>query len=128
MAPVNMTMASTSSTRSTQPVLTVMLLASWGLLDLGASSLAALIAGIIVLDLGSQALHISNQTAIYALRPQARSRINTAYMVAYILGGAAGSAAASVVYSAAGGTGVSAPAAFTAAAPPSFWFPTRTTT
>src|SRR5260370_17572273 len=85
MAPVNMTMASTSSTRSTQPVLTVMLLASWGLLDLGASSLAALIAGIIVLDLGSQALHISKQAAIYAIRTQARRRINNAYLVASIL-------------------------------------------
>src|SRR5260221_14622417 len=128
MAPVNMTMASTSSTRSTQPVLTVMLLASWGLLDLGASSLAALIAGIIVLDLGSQALHISNQTAIYALRPQARRRINTAYFAAYILGGAAGSAAASVVYSAAGWTGVCALGAFTAAAALWFWFATRSST
>jgi len=92
---------------------------------LGASSLAALIAGIIVLDLGSQALHISNQSAIYALRPQARSRINTAYMVAYFLGGAAGSAAASVVYSAAGWTGVCALGAFTAAAALWFWFATR---
>jgi predicted MFS family arabinose efflux permease len=106
----------------------VLLLASWGLLDLGASSLAALIAGIVVLDLGSQALHISNQSAIYALRPQARSRINTAYMVAYFLGGAAGSAAASVVYSAAGWTGVCALGAFTAAAALWFWFATRSST
>jgi predicted MFS family arabinose efflux permease len=103
----------------------VMLLGSWGLLDLGASSLAALIAGIIVLDLGSQALHISNQSAIYALRPQARSRINTAYMVAYFLGGAAGSAAASVIYSAGGWTGVCALGAITAVAALWFWFATR---
>src|SRR5258708_16294477 len=96
MAPVNMTMASTSSTRSTQPVLTVMLLASWGLLDLGATSLAALIAGIIVLDLGSQALHISNQAAIYPIRPQPRTQINTAYLVSNIPYGAPPSPAPSV--------------------------------
>ena len=59
---------------------------------LGKSSVVALIAGIAVLDLGVQGIHISNQSAIYALRPEARSRLTTAYMVAYFLGGAALSA------------------------------------
>jgi len=56
-------------------------LASWALLALGGSSLAALIAGIIVFDLGIQASHINNQSAIYRLHPEARSRLTTAYMV-----------------------------------------------
>jgi hypothetical protein len=103
----------------------VILLGSWGLLDLGARSLAALIAGIIALDLGAQALHISNQSAIYALRPQARSRLNTAYMVAFFLGGAALSAAASLIYSAAGWNGVCALGGLTAATALWFWFATR---
>ncbi len=102
----------------------VILLGSWGLLDIGASSLAALIAGIAALDLGAQALHISNQSAIYALRPQARSRLNTAYMVACFLGGAAMSAAASLVYGAAGWNGICALGAFTAAAALWFWLAT----
>jgi predicted MFS family arabinose efflux permease len=103
----------------------VILLGSWSLLDLGAHSLAALIAGTIALDLGVQALHISNQSAIYALRPQARSRLNTAYMVAYFLGGAVLSAASSLVYSAAGWNGICALGAFTAAAALGFWLATN---
>ena len=103
----------------------VIMLGSWGLLDIGAHSLAALVAGIIALDLGAQALHISNQSAIYALRPQARSRLNTAYMVAYFLGGAVLSAAASLVYSAAGWNGICALGAVTAAAALCFWLATN---
>ena len=103
----------------------VNLLGSWSLLDLGAHSLAALIAGTIALDLGVQALHISNQSAIYALRPQARSRLNTAYMVAYFLGGAVLSAAASLVYSAAGWNGICTLGALTAAAALWSWLATN---
>ena len=106
----------------------VILLASWGLLDLGASSLAALIAGIVVLDLGSQALHISNQSAIYALRPESRSRLNTAYMVAYFLGGATMSAAAALLYGVARWNGVCVLGAVTAGATLCFWFATSRST
>ncbi len=42
----------------------VVLLLSWGLLAFGKSSLPALIAGIVLLDLGVQAMHISNQSAV----------------------------------------------------------------
>ena len=77
-------------------------LASWAVLALGKTSLAALIVGIAVLDLGVQGLHISNQSAIYALRPEARSRLTTAYMVAYFLGGAVSSALAASLYAGGG--------------------------
>jgi MFS family permease len=85
----------------------VIMLASWGVMALGKSSVVALIAGIAVLDLGVQGIHISNQSAIYALRPEARSRLTTAYMVAYFLGGAALSAITSSLYGSDGWTGVS---------------------
>jgi predicted MFS family arabinose efflux permease len=50
-----------------------------------------LIIGVILLDLGTQGTHISNQTRIYALNPAARSRLNTVYMVTYFIGGSLGS-------------------------------------
>jgi predicted MFS family arabinose efflux permease len=75
-------------------------LAGWGLLALGSSTVAPLIAGIVVLDLGVQGAHILNQSAIYALRPEARSRLTTAYITAYFAGGALGSAASAYAWSA----------------------------
>ena len=84
----------------------LVMLASWGIMALGKSSVIALIAGIALLDLGVQGLHISNQSAIYSLRPEARSRLTTAYMVAYFLGGAALSAITAALYASAGWGGV----------------------
>jgi MFS family permease len=104
----------------------VILLVSWGLLDLGARSLAALVPGIVLLDLSAQALHISNQSAIYALGSHVHSRLNTAYMVAYFVGGATMSAATTVVYGAAGWNGVCVLGASTAAAGAVIWLATRT--
>ena len=77
-------------------------LGSWLLLALGRSSLIALVAGIVLLDLGIQGAHVSNQTAIYSLRSTARGRLTTAYMVAMFLGGVGGSLLSTTVYSAAG--------------------------
>jgi len=84
----------------------VLLTGSFGLLWFGRSALAALIVGIVVLDIGTQGMQITNQAIIYALRPDARSRINSAYMVCYFIGGAAGSLTAGVVYGGHGWAGV----------------------
>lgn len=84
----------------------ILLTASFGLLWFGHSSLALLIVGIVVLDIGTQGMQITNQAIIYALRPDARSRINSAYMVCYFIGGAVGSFTAGAVYGADGWSGV----------------------
>lgn len=55
------------------------------------TSLWALIVGVVLLDLGVQGAQVSNQTRIYSLIPEARSRLNTVYMVSYFLGGSLGS-------------------------------------
>ncbi len=73
---------------------------------LSARSIAGLVIGVIVLDIGVQAAQISNQSRIYALKPEARSRVNTVYIVAYFVGGAAGSAIASAAWHTMGWTGV----------------------
>lgn len=80
----------------------VALLASWGLMAAGQSLLLALIVGIVLFDLGAQGAQITNQSAIYELRPEARSRLTTAYMVAFFFGGVSGSAVAAVTYGASG--------------------------
>ena len=79
------------------PVFTVTLailisIASYAVFDIAGYGLWGLVAGVILLDLGVQAGHVANQTRIYALIPEARSRLNTVYMVTYFLGGALGSA------------------------------------
>jgi predicted MFS family arabinose efflux permease len=71
----------------------VAILAGWGLLALGRTSVVGLIAGLLVLDLGVQGQHILNQTLIYGLHPGARSRLTTAYMSGNFIAGALASAA-----------------------------------
>jgi hypothetical protein len=58
---------------------------------LGSQSVVALITGIVLLDLAAQGLHITNQSEIYRLRPDARSRITSAYMAFFFAGGVLGS-------------------------------------
>jgi predicted MFS family arabinose efflux permease len=80
--------------------------AGWALLELGSRSVLLLVVGIAVLDLGIQGQHILNQTVIYARRPDARSRLTTAYMTGNFVCGAIASALAAVVWSSAHWTGV----------------------
>lgn len=57
-------------------------------------------------DLALQGVHVSNQNVIYALVPQARSRVNSVYMTTYFVGAAVGSAVGSLAWRSAGWTGV----------------------
>lgn len=50
------------------------------------------VAGIILIDIGQQAIHVTNQTRIYALVPEARNRLNTVFMSVSFVGASAGSA------------------------------------
>ncbi len=92
--------------RSTGVFFAVML-ASWALTAAGRSSLAALVLGIAILDLGVQGAQITNQSVIYMLAPEARSRITTAYMTALFASAAICSALASTLYEAGGWDAVS---------------------
>jgi predicted MFS family arabinose efflux permease len=65
---------------------------SFAFVAAGGRSVAWQVVGMVLLDLGNRASFIANQARIYALRPEARSRLNTVYMVSYFLGGAFGAA------------------------------------
>ncbi|EBR3876768.1 MFS transporter [Salmonella enterica subsp. diarizonae] len=69
----------------------LLLLLSWLAIWLGHTSVLALIIGILILDLTVQGVHITNQTVIYRLHPDARNRLTAGYMTSYFIGGAAGS-------------------------------------
>jgi predicted MFS family arabinose efflux permease len=83
-----------------------LLLLSWGVLACGHRSLAALVAGILLLDLAAQAIHISNQHAIYRIRPEARNRLTAGYMTCYFIGGAVCSLLSASAYGLGGWAGV----------------------
>lgn len=68
--------------------------------------LLVLLAGIVVLDLGCQGIHITNQSEIYRLAPTARSRVNAAYMTCYFVGGTLGSVGSALCFQAGGWSAV----------------------
>ena len=56
------------------------------------SHLYLFVIGIILIDIGQQAIHVTNQTRIYALLPEARNRLNTVFMSVSFVGASTGSA------------------------------------
>ncbi|MGX1675542.1 MFS transporter [Streptomyces sp. NPDC055400] len=87
-------------------VASFLLVAAWLPLWLGGHSLAALIAGVVVLDLGLHVMSVLNMSEILGLRPEARSRLQAAYLLCYFVAGAAGSALAALLWTHFGWTAV----------------------
>ena len=92
MANVAGRMADKGLEQSTTLAGALLMLLGWLCLWLGGSSIWWFLLGLLIVDGALQALHISNQNVIYALAPQARSRINAVYMTTYFLGASIGSA------------------------------------
>lgn len=93
----------------------ILLLLSWAAIWFGHSSVLALIVGILVLDLTVQGVHITNQTVIYRVKPEARNRLTAGYMTSYFIGGAAGSLISASAWQHAGWAGVCSIGAIVAA-------------
>ncbi|HEY0210124.1 MFS transporter [Acerihabitans sp.] len=84
----------------------LLLLVSWAFIWYGQHQVMSLIAGIVLLDLAVQGVHITNQSVIYRRMPQARNRLTSGYMTSYFIGGALGSLISASAYQSAGWTGV----------------------
>jgi predicted MFS family arabinose efflux permease len=84
----------------------VLLATSWAVTAWTPRSLVALAIGTILLDLAVQAVHVTNQSRIYPLRPEAGGRIIGGYMIFYSLGSGTGAIASTMLYEHAGWTGV----------------------
>ncbi|WP_395055861.1 MFS transporter [Polaromonas sp.] len=91
--------------RTTGVGLAIMLL-SWLPIALLPYSLWGLIVGVVAIDFGLQSVHVTNQSLIYRLRPEAQSRLAAGYMMFYSIGSAAGSIMSTLVYALAGWNGV----------------------
>lgn len=66
--------------------------------SLGGHSIAAVLAGVVLLDVAIQGVNILNQTRLFAVDPLARSRLNTAFVTCNFIGGAIGSTLAGILW------------------------------
>jgi predicted MFS family arabinose efflux permease len=106
-APLAGRLADRGGPRRTVGIAIVVAFLAYVLFALAGQSLWGLVAGVLLLDLGVQGAMVSNQSRIYALRPESRSRVNTVYMVIYFAGGSAGSALGALAWSYGGWLAVS---------------------
>lgn len=60
------------------------------LMWIGQTSVVAMVAGVLLLDIGAQSIQVSNVALMYTLDPSSHSRINTIYMTLFFTGGAFG--------------------------------------
>jgi predicted MFS family arabinose efflux permease len=110
--------------RTTGIALAIMLV-SWLPIALLPNSLWGLIVGVVTIDFGLQSVHVANQSLIYRVRPEARSRLTAGYMIFYSIGCAIGSIVSTLVYARAGWTGVCLLGAAISAIAFVFWALTR---
>ncbi|HLZ67085.1 MAG TPA: MFS transporter [Aliidongia sp.] len=107
-APLAGRLADRGGPRRTVGIAIIVAALAYVLFAVAGQSLWGLIAGVLLLDLGVQGAMVSNQSRIYALRPESRSRVNTVYMVIYFVGGSAGSALGALAWGYGGWIAVSA--------------------
>ncbi len=82
--------------------------ASFGVFTAFGGSLVGLGAGAVLLEVGARSNHVANQTRVLGLDAALSSRLNTAYMTAYFVGGAFGTWLGAAAWARAGWGGVCA--------------------
>ncbi|WP_043288745.1 MFS transporter [Paraburkholderia oxyphila] len=108
------------SQRTSAAALAALLLAWWPL-SLLEHSLWALLPGIVLLDLGGQALHVTNQSLIFRRGAHMHSRLVSLYMLFYAVGSGLGAIGTTLIYARAGWHGVCVLGATTSSLALVFW-------
>ncbi|PGB64860.1 MFS transporter [Bacillus wiedmannii] len=84
----------------------LLLVLSWLLIKSINHSLLLLVFGIILLDLAVQAVHVTNQSMLFTVRTEVRSRLIASYMIFYSIGSATGAILSTNTYAKYGWDGV----------------------
>lgn len=105
----------------TTGVALALLTLSWLPIAFVHSSLLAMVVGVVLLDFAVQAVHVTNQSLIFAARPDAQSRLVGAYMCFYSVGSGLGAIAATYTYAQAGWVAVCILGAAISAAALLYW-------
>ena len=101
--------ADRTSPRANAGLMLAVALAGFGALAMTGHRLVGLVAGVLLLDVGVQGNHVANLARVHGRRPEARSRMNTVYMVTYFVGGSLGTAVGTWAWTGYGWTGVAPP-------------------
>jgi predicted MFS family arabinose efflux permease len=108
IAPVAGRLSDTRGSRSVITLALVFMATGFVAFWWGGRNILGLILGVVLVDMGVQCNQIANQTRIFGLVPDARSRLNTVYMTIYFAGASLGSALATLAWEHAGWNGVCA--------------------
>ena len=76
----------------------VLALVSLVIAGFGATHIIPILVAVLLLDIAIQGLNVLNQTRLFSIDPNARSRLNTAFVASNFVGGAIGSTLAGVLW------------------------------
>jgi predicted MFS family arabinose efflux permease len=111
--------------QATSGIALLLMLAAWLPIAFMTTSIWLLIVGIVLLDIGGQAIHVVNQGLIFSTRPEAHARLVGCYMLFYAVGSGLGAIASTAAYARAGWPGVCGLGAAISLAALVFWAGTR---
>ncbi len=89
-APVFGKLADKGNSQRSLTLAVSMVIASLVIAKIAANSALAIAVAVLLIDVGVQAMQVTNIARIYTLDAQSNSRINTVYMTTYFIGGAIG--------------------------------------
>ncbi|MFW9264156.1 MFS transporter [Nostoc sp. KVJ20] len=90
MAPVFGKIADQGNSQRSLTIAVSMVIASLVIAKIASNSALAIAVAVLLVDVGVQAVQVTNVARIYTLDPQSNSRINTVYITIYFIGGSVG--------------------------------------